>query len=200
MREGFRKFFAELDGSVRSKGNRIQFVPVGPRLQAYNHFRAALKSEPEAYHVPLVDSEDLVAQWGKCWRHLRERRGDGWKKPAGVTDAHCHLMVQAIEAWLFADLEALEGYYKQGFQAGSLPKRRHVEEVPKSQHIPALEAATRHSQKGLYHKTRHLPDLLGEIDVAKVRERAWHCDRIFVTLSRRLGTELPPLCTLQPEP
>ena len=148
----------------------------------------------------LVDSEDLVAQWGKCWRHLRERQGDEWKKPAGVTDAQCHLMVQATEAWFFADPEALERYYKQGFQANSLPKRQNVEEIPKGQHIPALEAATRHSQKGVYHKTRHLPDLLGEINAAKVRQRAWHCDRIFVTLSDRLGTALPPLCILQPEP
>lgn len=80
-----------------------------------------------------------------------------------------------------------------------LPDRRHVEEVPKSQHIPALEAATRHSQKGLYHKTRHLPDLLGRLDAAKVRERAWHCDQIFVTLSERLGTKLTPLCPFPQE-
>ena len=109
-------------------------------------------------------------------------------------------MVQAVEAWLFADPEALQTYYGPEFNVNSLPARQNVEEIPKSDHIGRLEAASHPTRKGLYHKTRHLPDLLSRIDGAKVRERAWHCDRIFVTLSRRLGTELPPLCTLQPEP
>jgi len=198
MREAFREFFAELDRSVRSNGNSIRFVPFGPRRKAYDSFCAALKSEPEAYHVLLVDSEDTVKRWGECWKHLRER--DGWVRPGGAEDAQCHLMAQAVEAWLFADPDTLRGYYGQGFQASSLPNRRHVEEVPKSQHLPALEAATRHSQKGLYHKTRHLPDLLGNIDAAKVRQRAWHCDQIFVTLSAKFGEATAPLCTLRPEP
>lgn len=200
MREAFREFFAELDRSVRSSGNSIRFVPFGPRRKAYDSFCAALRSEPEAYHVLLVDSEDAVKRWGECWRHLRERSDDGWKKPAGATGAQCHLMVQALESRLFADPEALKEYYEPGFQASSLPGRRNVEEVSKSQHIPASEAATRHSQKGLYHKTRHLLDLLGRIDAAEVRRRAWHCDRIFVTLSAKFGDAMAPLCTLRPEP
>lgn len=195
MREGFRKFFAALAEAVRSRGNSIRFVLRGSRRKAYEHFCAALKSEPEAYHVLLVDSEDPVAHQGECWRHLRERQADGWGKPAGVEEAQCQFMAQAIEAWFFADPQALQVYYGSEFNAGSLPVRQNVEKIPKSDHIEQLKAASHSTQKGPYHKTRHLPDLLNRINAAKVRARAWHCDRIFVTLSEKMGAELSPLCT-----
>ncbi len=200
MREGFRKFFAALDESVKSRGNSIRFVLHGSRRKAYDQFCAALKDEPEAYHVLLVDSEDPVAHRGECWRHLEERQADGWARPAGVEQAQCQLMVQAVEAWFFADADALQTYYGQGFQVSGLPVRQNVEEIPKSEHVTKLEAATRQSQKGQYHKTRHLPGLLGRIWASKVRARAWHCDQIFVTLSERLGAGLPPLCAFSQEP
>lgn len=199
MREGFRKFFAQLDETVRSRGSTIRFVLHGSRRETYNQFCHALRNEPEAYHVLLVDSEDPVQHWGECWRHLKERQADGWARPSGVEETQCHLLVQAIEAWFFADPQALQVYYGSEFNVGSLPVRQNVEEIPKSDHVSRLEAASRPTKKGLYHKTRHLPDLLSRVDAARVRERAWHCDRIFVTLSERLGTKLTPLCTWQQE-
>ncbi len=200
MRKSFRSFFSKMDNLAKSQGGKIDFILHGSRLSAYKGFCGALSTQPEKYHVLLVDSEAAVKHWGECWRHLKERQADGWARPVGVEEAQCQLMVQAIEAWFFADSEALKEYYKQGFQVNSLPDRRHVEEIPKSEQISSLVAATRPTQKGFYHKTRHLPDLLGEIKPAKVRERAWHCDRIFLTLSAKLGAELPPLCTLHEEP
>jgi len=198
MRKAFCRFFSEIDRLASGKGGQIEFLMHGSRLSAYKGFCNALIMQPEKHHVLLVDSEDPVAEWGLCWKHLRGR--DGWARPAGAEDAQCHLMAQAVEAWLFADPDTLKGYYGQGFQAGSVPHRRHVEEVPKGEHLPALEAATKQTKKGRYHKTRHLPDLLGRVDAVKVRQRAWHCDRIFVTLSAKLGNATAPLCTLQPEP
>ena len=201
MRKAFHDFFSELHTLATANGSRIEPVVMhGSRSRAYKGFCHALKTQPGKYHVLLVDSEDSVKHRGECWRHLRERQADGWACPAGVEGAQCHLMVQAVEAWFFADPGKLEEYYEQNFQVSSLPVRQNVEGIPKSEHIAKLEAATRHSQKGLYHKTNHLPALLGKIRAAKVRERAWHCDRIFVTLSERLGAKLTPLCTLQQEP
>jgi hypothetical protein len=200
MREGFRKFFAALDEAVRTRGNSIRLVLHGSRRKAYDQFCAALKNEPEAYHVLLVDSEDSVVHRGECWRHLHERQPGGWKKPKGAEEAQCQLMVQAIEAWFFADPDNLKEYYGSEFNAGSLPVHQNVEKIPKSEHLDKLQAASRQTKKGPYHKTRHLPDLLGRIDAAKVRERAWHCDRIFVTLSEKLGTKLTPLCAFPQEP
>ena len=194
MRQGFRTFFAALEEAVRGKGNTIRFVLHGSRREAYDQFCHALRTEPDAHHVLLVDAEGPVAHRGECWRHLRERQGDQWARPGGVEDAQCQLMAQAIEAWLFTDPAKLKEFY--GADIGTLPGRQDVEQVPKADHLPRLEAATRQTAKGQYHKTRHLPKLLGRMDAAKVRQRAWHCDRIFVTLSENLGDALPPLCTL----
>ena len=200
MRKAFRRFFSEIDQLAGSQGDKIDFFMHGSRLSAYKGFCGALETQPGKHHVLLVDSEDPLKHRGECWRHLNERPADGWARPSGVEDAQCCLMVQAVEAWLFADLEALQAYYGPAFNVNGLPARQNVEKIPKSDHIGKLEAASRPTKKGLYHKTRHLPDLLGRIDAAKVRERSWHCDQIFVTLSEKMGTKLTPLCTLRQEP
>ncbi len=200
MRRAFRTFFAELDRVAKGGGSRIEFVMHGSRLSAYKRFCNALREEPEKYHVLLVDSEDSVKHWGECWRHVGERPADSWARTEGVEEEQCQLMAQAIEAWFFADPDTLRAYYGAAFNVNGLPAHRNVEAIPKSEHISSLEAATKQTQKGRYHKTRHLPDLLGRLNAAKVRERAWHCDRIFVTLAEKLGAELPPLCSLAPRP
>lgn len=200
MRQAFRKFFAGLDPVARERNSSLRFVLHGSRRETYQQFCHALKREPEAYHVLLVNSEDPVTHWGDCWRHLQERPADGWERPAGTDEAQCQLMVQAVEAWFFADLKRLTEYYGKGFQVSSLSNRQNVEEIPKSEHLPALEAATKQSQKKRYHKTQHLPEILDRIDAHKVRERAWRCDQIFVSLSEKLGAKMTPLCRLTPEP
>ena len=200
MREGFRKFFAGLDEAVRARGNSVRFVLHGSRRKAYEQFCAALQDEPGAYHVLLVDSEDPVAHRGECWRHLQERQADGWERPAGVEEAQCQLMAEAVEAWFFADREAVEAFYGPGFQTSSLPSRQNIEQIPKSEHIASLEAATKQTKKEQYHKKKHPPALLSRMSAEKVRARAWHCDRIFVTLSAKFGEAMAPLCTLRAEP
>ena len=191
MRRAFRKFFGVLDQVAEDQGSSLKLTLHGTRRAAYTQFCYAHNHEPETYHVLLVDSEDPVQHPGECWRHLREREADGWERPGGVEEAQCQLMVEAIESWLFADPDCLAGYYGTDFQKSSLPGRRNVEEIPKQEHLVKLQAATRHTQKGVYHKTRHLPDLLRTISTQKVRERAEHCDRLFVNLSQKLGATLP---------
>ena len=188
MRRAFRAFFGQLDQSARSQRSSLTLTLHGTRGAAYAQFCHALKREPETYHVLLIDSEDPVQHLGQCWRHLREREADGWERPDGAEEAQCQLMVETIESWLFADPDCLEAYYGTDFQKSSLPSRQNVEEIPKKEHLERLEAATRRTQKGVYHKTRHLPDLLRAISTQKVRGRAKHCDRLFVSLLQKLGS------------
>ncbi len=190
MRRAFRAFFEELDQAAQSQRSSLKLTLHGKRIAAYAQFCHTLKRDPETYHVLLVDSEDPVQHPGECWRHLRERAADGWERPDGVEEAQCQLMVEAIESWLFADPDALASYYGADFQKSSLPKRRNVEAIPKKDHLGKLEAATRRTQKGVHHKTGHLPDLLRKIDAMKVRQHANHCDRIFVSLSEKIGAPL----------
>jgi len=82
----------------------------------------------------------------------------------------------------FADADALERFYGQGFKRGSLSKRINVEEIAKSDHLPQLEAATKDTSKGRYHKIDHPPKLLEMVSPAVVRSRASHCERLFVSL------------------
>jgi hypothetical protein len=124
--------------------------------------------------VLLVDSEIPVV--GGRWEHLQGQHG--WDS-GGLSDEHCHLMVQTVEAWLLADPDALAGYYGQNFQRNALPRHKDIEAVPKEQLLDKLKRATEKTQKGPYAKIRHCADLLGRLDPARVRQRARHCDLLF---------------------
>lgn len=183
LREGFSKLFAKVLGD-RPKPKVIACVG---RKEAFDDFRRALKSHPDALCILLVDSEGPVPDGFSAWDHVRERDGDRWPRPAGVTDAQLHLMVQAMEAWLVADSGALEAYYGQGFRKDSLPRQQNVEQVEKKDLYDALERATRDAKtKGRYTKYQGF-ELVGHVDPQKVRARSWHAARFFDTLSDNLA-------------
>jgi hypothetical protein len=49
-----------------------------------------------------------------------------------------------------------------------------------------LHNATRATNKGLYHKTRHGFDILERIDPGAVRQRSGHADALFTLLLAKL--------------
>jgi hypothetical protein len=49
-----------------------------------------------------------------------------------------------------------------------------------------LEAATRKTSQGEYHKTRHAFKLLEILTPETVRAKAPHCERLFATVSRMM--------------
>ena len=187
MRKGFSTFFGDLKKMADERGISLRCITFQARRHAYEKFCYGLGQDPDAFHVLLVDSEAPVKEFGKCWKHLKERPGDEWDCPPGATEENCHFMAQAVEAWFFADPDALRSYYKQGFNKTALGSRNNVEDIPKSEHIPELEAATKATQKGRYDKTDHAPDLLAAVDPVKVRQRAPHCERIFTTIADKMG-------------
>jgi hypothetical protein len=124
--------------------------------------------------VLLVDAEDHVTA-ARPSEHLTAR--DGWVFPA-LRANQVFLMVQAMEAWLLADREALKTFYGTGFLAKSLPgDPEKIEKIPKGK----LESSLRHASKptktkGEYHKTRHGFALLALIDPNKVGQGSPHAD------------------------
>jgi hypothetical protein len=96
-------------------------------------------------------------------------------------------MVQIMETWFLADREALATYYGNGFHAASLPGNPRVEEIPKEDVLRSLREASRHTQKGPYHKTKHTAHILRKTNPDKVQAAAPHCRRMFNELSRRLA-------------
>lgn len=156
-------------------------IPCGSRNSTFEEFTIALRTYPESFNVLLVDSEREVSL--PRLKHLRY-----WDKfePRGLPEAHCHLMVQTVEAWLVADPETLAEFYGQGFLRNALPSQSDVEAIPKAQLLAALDHATRPTRKGKYKKIEHCAELLKRIDPARVRSRARHCDLLFTTLESKI--------------
>ncbi|MBW4672708.1 MAG: DUF4276 family protein [Desmonostoc geniculatum HA4340-LM1] len=188
LRPGFIKFFQELY-DIAAENINIFIVMCGSRRDAYENFKTALESQPEAFNVLLIDAESPVDSTVRPWEHLRNRTQDQpWILDAvNFEDDRCHLMVQTMEAWFIADIDALTVFYGEGFREDGILQgmvRYHsVETVSKTTLKVWLETATRHTQKGKYHKTRHAPKLLALLNVARVRQASPYCDRLFTTLT-----------------
>lgn len=182
MRQGFSEFFRELVTIARERRVDWRIVACGSRENAFRAFQIALKANPKAFNVLLVDSEEAVSQ--PPWQHLAMR--DNWARPQGATDAHCQFMVQCMEAWIIADRNALRAFYGLNFLPNALPQPRNVESTDKVAIANHLERATRNTQKGEYHKINHGTKLLAKIDPRIVRAACPHCERFFVTLTGKM--------------
>jgi hypothetical protein len=167
---------------ARSKRIKWDIIVCGSRNNAFRSFKNALEDYPDAFNVLLVDSEAAVNKLP--WEHLKSR--DNWNSPS-VDDTHCHLMVQAMEAWFIADIDTLKKFYGKGFRENSIPKNTNVEKIDKDSLEPSLKEATRNTSKGEYQKIQHASKLLELLDVTKVRKAAPKCDRLFTTLAQIMG-------------
>jgi len=193
LRTGFRKFFQELY-DIAGDNHKIFLVMCGSRRDAYEDFKTAMESQPEAFNVLLIDAESPVSSTNTPWQHLINRREDHpWILDAANFDhEQCHLMVQTMEAWFIADIDALKTFYGQGFREDRInqvmTRCSSVEEVSKDTLRVLLETATRGTEKKKYHKTNHAPKLLELLDVATVRQASPYCDRLFTTLQGKIET------------
>ena len=189
LRAGFVHLFKELDDLAATKGIKILLIPSGSRRNACEDFLMSLESYPDVFNVLLVDSESPVAENRTAWEHLRSRKDDQpWILATdGLDDDCCHLMVQTMEAWFLADIDALNEFYNGGFKEDYLRKRlgnQSVEKVAKYNLSKWLISATNKTSKGKYHKTRHAPKLLALLDIDKVRKASPSCDRLFTTVTK----------------
>lgn len=175
-REGFTEFLKK----AGLGGHMPRVISCGSRKNAYDDFCTALDSgEPAMLLVDseeqvdpallLVDKEDVVIT--ACpWTHLLRRDGDKWEKPHNANDAHCHLMVQCMEAWFLTDRKTLQTFFGQGFNLKALPAAANpIEEVAKSDIFQSLANATKDCKtKKPYGKSEHSFKLLAQIDPEKV--------------------------------
>ena len=181
LRRGMDAFLRSLKQAARSKGLHWKLVACGSRNAAFDGFKHAIATEPEAFNMLLVDAEGPVTN--KPQDHLWAR--DAWDL-GGAPEARLHLMVQTMETWIVADPDALRSYYGAEFKAARLPSRVNLEEEPKEQLQRRLKDATKDTQKRAYHKIKHAKDLLELIDPDLVRERCPHCERLFRELRQVL--------------
>ena len=180
-RRDFRKFIEKAKLTVRN----LEVVLCGSRTDAFEDFKNA-PAEKLSLVLLLVDAERPVkapVADPKPWEHLKENP-DNWNRPRIATDDQCHLMVQIMESWFLADVEALEKYYGQGFRQSALPRNPKIEAVPKQDIIKGLEQATRATRKKNYNKGKHSFEILALLDPAKVRKQSPYADRFFEELQR----------------
>lgn len=184
LREGFSTFLKEICAVARSKKIGWSIILCGSRNNAFRDFKNALEDRPDAFNILLVDAEAPYKATSP-WQHLKNR--DNWNPPE-VKDSCCHLMIQTMEAWLIADIKALESYYGRGFNANAFPKNANVEEIDKERIERALKTATENTIKKEYRKLKHASELLKLLDVEKVRRSAPSCDRFVATLTEFINS------------
>jgi hypothetical protein len=173
IRKGFHGFLENVIERIRAKKVRFSIVACGGREEAIADFRKALASHADSFNILLVDSEGPVS----------ESSDDA----GSVTDENHHFMVQLMEAWFLADVEALKGFYERDFNANAIPHNPKVEEIDKDRILSGLNEATKRTSKGEYHKVRHGPGILERLDASRVRKAAPHCERLFSTLEKIVG-------------
>lgn len=195
LRTECRQAISEFLKKAGLAGCLARTVASGGRRQAYEDFCTAIASGEPA--LLLVDSEGPVAaehQTGEAgawqpWSHLAKRIGDGWAKPDGALDEHCHLMVECMESWFLADRATLKAFFDPGFRDNALPAAGNaIESVGKVQLYQALSAATSNCKtKAQYGKGAHSFKLLGSIDPAKVVAASPWAKRFVDEAKRQMG-------------
>jgi len=165
LRPGIRLFFTGIAEAASRKGWHFA-PPVATYGRPVQAFRIALRAHADAWNVLLLDYEDPdEAEIRK--KHL-----------GGCDQDSVFWMVQVMDSWFLADIDALKSFYDGGFQESALKGNPNVEEIPKADVLGRLENATRATKAGKYQKN-HAFKLLGLIDPTKVRSVAPNCERMF---------------------
>ena len=182
-RRGF-SMFLEKSGF---KGRMPKIVACGGRSNTYKKFCTALNSaSTDDVTILLVDSECPITVNSSAWKHVKNRSGDGWDRPAAAKEADLHFMVECMENWFLADKEALSRFFGDGFKENALPSNPNVEEISKSDVYKKLEGATKQSKKKAYDKGAHSFKILAEVDPCRVRRAAPFADRFLTHLDEVL--------------
>ena len=180
LRKGFNNFLKSEIDLARQRGLGFNLIAGGSTAETIKDFMIAARTHKDAINIVLIDSDK--PDNGNLIADLKQR--ESWDTEAGaeIQDDQIHFMVQVMESWFLADRDALKKYYKQGFREKQLPGNPNVERISKSDVINGLVNATRNIRKKKYHKTRHAPDLLSNLDVAKICSNAPACNRLFRSL------------------
>ena len=178
LQQGFDAFLRELKDAARDKKISFKVIPSGSTTDTFEEFIFSVENSPQSFNLLLVDSDEAIAA-GETARDFLQRKYKKWKLQK-ISDEQCHLMVQVMESWFIADVEALKDFYGQNFRESAIPKHQNnVETIEKATVENSLKKATAKTQKGEYQKIGHGAKILEKINPRKVREAAPHCEKLF---------------------
>jgi len=143
-------------------------------------FGIAIRTHRNSWNILLLDSD--APDDGQLSKALVARHG--WDKSH---EESIFWMVEMMESWFHADKDVLQKYYGGDFKVGALKANPNVEQISKQDLEDGLKAATRNTQKGKYHKTRHAPYLLESIDPSRVKRAAPNCKKLFDAVLAKLA-------------
>lgn len=180
LRQGFNYFFRELIDEAKNKSITLRPITYGSKFETFKKFLDGKREYQNSFVLFLLDS-DAPLEENETPKSFLQKQNLTWHLQE-AEENQCHLMVQVMESWFFADKDKLAEFYGQNFNRNALSNNTHVEKIPKANIESGLANATKNTQKGEYHKTRHGAKLLELINPNKVRESAPHCERLFVTI------------------
>ena len=172
----FRTEWSRFFASAGLSGRIPKVVRCGDRARAFRRFSDAFRKAGDEIIILLVDSEGPVKEGQSPWEYLRDN--DGWLRTAGADDNQAYLMVQAMEAWLMADRDALREHFGRGFNENRLPEQSAPEQIP----LDRLESSLKDASSGCgrqYAKGTVSFEILGRVDASKVEERCSHAKALF---------------------
>src|ERR1017187_2046589 len=121
LREGFRSFFREIE--TANDGQPPKLIAGRGREQAMADFQKAVRKHPGALIVLLIDSDG--PDDGKLFDTICRPQ----QMPGQLRD-RVFWMVECMESWFLADVEALSSYYRADLTE-ALRGNPIVEQIPK---------------------------------------------------------------------
>ncbi len=187
LRQGFNTFFRELIDEAKSRNITLRPITYGSKFETFKKFLDGKREYQDSFVLFLLDS-DAPLEENETPKIFLQKQNPTWHLQ-NAEENQCHLMVQMMESWFFADKDKLAEFYKQNFNRNALSKNTNVERIAKAKVESGLENATRNTQKGIYHKTRHGAKILEIINPQKIRESAPHCNRLFETILDKIESK-----------
>jgi len=177
FRRGWGTFLSELRNVAQVHGyHTLSIVRGFGRKETFESFKNHKIRCPEDLCILLVDSETSAPSNVPVWDVVKNRKDDGWQRPTWATERHLYLMAHMVETWLLTDQEALQLFFKRGFDASRLPTTN-LETRSKRDVDDALERATKTAQRGSYrHGQAH--EIIEIVRPEKVKT-LYHGKRLF---------------------
>ena len=186
LQQGFDAFLRELKDAARDKKISFKVIPSGSTTDTFEEFIFSVENSPQSFNLLLVDSDEAIAD-GETARDFLQRKYKKWKLQK-IEVEQCHLMVQVMESWFIADVEALKDFYGQNFRESAIPKHQNnVETIEKATVENSLKKATAKTKKGEYQKIGHGAKILEKINPRKVRDAAPHCEKLFDSILDKIN-------------
>jgi hypothetical protein len=180
LKEGFNAFFVYLKDRARAR--RCSIRPIAGGASAVSDFAKALRVHRDAWNILLIDSEKPYSEA----LSLSLCRQNHWPEEHANS---IFWMVEMMESWFYADKDALEDFYADGFRRSALKQNPNVEQISKNDLKGGLSTATRSTAKGDYfdNKVLHGSQLLASIDPELVRKAAPNCAKLFEAILAKLA-------------